>query len=43
MNRYEFFQKLLTELNEVQVRLNSIYAAIKEHIKDEQRGVSSEA
>jgi len=43
MNRYEFFQKILTQLNEVQVRLNTIYATIKEQLKDEQRKISVEA
>lgn len=42
MNRYDFLQKILTQLNEVQVRLNAIYAMIKEQLKDEQNRVPSE-
>ena len=42
MNQYEFLQKILAQLNETQVRLNTIYATIKEQLKDEQRRVSSE-
>jgi len=42
MNRAEFFQKILTQLNEVQARLNTIYATIKEQLKDEQHRVPSE-
>ena len=42
MSRYEFFQKILTQLNEVQTALNTLYVQIKEEIKDE-RKVSAEA
>ena len=42
MSRYKFLQKILTQLNEVQVRLNTIYATIKEQLKDEQQKVPSE-
>jgi len=41
--RYAFFQKILTQLNEVQTALNTIRATIKEHLKDEQRKISGEA
>jgi len=36
MNRYEFFQKILTQLNEIQTALNTLRAQIKEEIKNEQ-------
>jgi len=41
MSRYKFFEKILTQLNEIQVALNTLRATIKEEIKDEQRRVSS--
>ena len=40
--RYEFFQKILTQLNEIQTALNTLYVQIKEEVKNERR-VSSEA
>jgi len=36
MNRYEFFQKVLTQLSEIQTALNTLRDAIKEEIKNEQ-------
>lgn len=40
MSRYKFFEKILTQLSEIQVALNTLRAAIKEEIKDEQHRVS---
>ena len=42
MNRYEFFMKILTQLDEIQTELNTLRVAIKEEIKNERR-VSGEA
>ena len=36
MSRYEFFQKILTQLNEIQTALNTLRATIKEEIQNEQ-------
>jgi len=36
MTRYEFFQKVLTQLSEIQTALNTLREAIKEEIKNEQ-------
>ena len=38
--RYEFFQKILTQLNQIQISLNNLRQVIKEEIERE-RGVSS--
>lgn len=35
MSRYEFFKKMLTQLNEIQVALNTLRASIKEEIKND--------
>ena len=35
MSRYEFFQKILTQLNDIQVRLNTLRATIKEEIQND--------
>jgi len=35
MNRYEFFQKILTQLNEIQTALNTLRAAIKQEIEND--------
>jgi len=37
MNRYEFFQKILTQLNEIQTALNTLRDAIKEEIQNNQK------
>jgi len=41
LNRFEFLQKVLAQLNEVQTALNTLYAQIKVEIQNE-RKVSSE-
>lgn len=33
MSRYEFFQKILTQLKEIQTALNTLRATIKEEIQ----------
>jgi hypothetical protein len=33
--RYEFFQKILTQLNEIQTALNALRETVKEEIQDE--------
>jgi tRNA(Ser,Leu) C12 N-acetylase TAN1 len=33
MSRFEFFQKILTQLNEIQTALNTLRATIKEEIQ----------
>ena len=35
MNRYSFFQKILTQLNEIQTALNTLRATIKEEIQND--------
>ena len=42
MSRYEFFQKILTQLNEIQTALNTLRQTIKEEIQNDQRRVSCE-
>lgn len=37
MTRFEFFEKILTQLNEIQTALNTLRATIKEEIKNEKR------
>jgi len=34
MNRYEFFQKILTQLTEIQTALNTLRGTIKEEIQN---------
>lgn len=41
MTCYEFFEKILTQLNQIQTALNTLRVTIKEEIKDEQRRVSN--
>ena len=35
MNHYEFFQKILTQLNEIQTALDALRATIKEEIQND--------
>jgi len=35
MTRYEFFQKILTQLNEFQTALNTLRATIKQEIQND--------
>lgn len=35
MSRYEFFQKILTQLNEIQTALNTLRATIREEIQND--------
>jgi hypothetical protein len=35
MNRYEFFQKILTQLEEIQTALNTLRATIKQEIQND--------
>jgi len=35
MTRYEFFQKILTQLNQIQTALNTLRATIKEEIQND--------
>lgn len=37
MSRYEFFQKILTQLNDIQTALNTLRQAIKDEIESERR------
>ncbi len=36
MTRYEFFKKVLTHLNEIQMNLDSLRATIKREIQNEE-------
>jgi len=35
MSRYEFFQKILTQINEIQTALNTLRATIREEIQND--------
>ena len=35
MSRYEFFQKILTQLNEIQTALNTLRSTIKQEIQND--------
>ena len=35
MSRYEFFQKILTQLNEIQTALNTLRQTIKEEVQND--------
>jgi len=35
MSRYEFFQRILTQLNEIQTALNTLRATIKQEIQND--------
>jgi len=37
MTRYEFFQKILTQLNEIQTALNTLRSTIKDEIQNDAR------
>ena len=34
MSRYEFFQKILTQLNDLQVAINALRETVKKQIQD---------
>jgi hypothetical protein len=42
MNHYEFFQKILTQLNEIQTALNTLRATIKQEIQNGARARGKE-
>ena len=42
MTRYEFFQKILMQLNEIQTALNTLRATIKQEIQNDGRGHAKE-
>lgn len=40
--RYEFFQKILTQLNEIQTALNTLRSTIKDEIQNDTRAHGKE-